>query len=120
MANQSAGRILRLQVKLVLATVVVTALAGAGHAALPVSALIGGLVAIVPAWVYARIAYARRFGPPAMLMRAHFKAEAAKFCLTVLLFCAVMAGLKDVSVVGLACGYFAAVSGYWFGLLVKN
>ncbi|BBF87252.1 hypothetical protein DLM_3667 [Aquitalea magnusonii] len=54
-----------------------------------------------------------------MLMKAHFKAEAVKFMLTVLMFGASLVFFKDLSVVGLLAGFFATVSGYWLGLLIK-
>ena len=41
---------------------------------------------MVPALVYARIAYAKRHVSPAELMKAHFRAEAVKYVLTILLF----------------------------------
>lgn len=93
-----------------------------GHDGLPavVSALIGGLICVVPSAVYARLAYARRHVPPAELLKGHYKAEAVKFGLTIIMFGATLVFFKDLSVVGLFCGYGAAISGYWFGLLIKN
>lgn len=56
---------------------------------------------MVPALVYARIAYAKRHVSPAELMKAHFRAEAVKYVLTILLFGATLVFFKDLSIVGL-------------------
>ncbi|UTH76375.1 ATP synthase subunit I [Chromobacterium sp. IIBBL 290-4] len=111
---------LRLQASLTGLAVVIALLVSGGSPATAVSALLGGLVVLVPALVYARIAYAKRHVPPAELIKAHFLAEAVKFCLTVLLSGAVLASFKDLSVAGFLGGFFAAISGYGFGLLIKN
>ncbi|AUH53447.1 hypothetical protein CXB49_23045 [Chromobacterium sp. ATCC 53434] len=113
-------RVLRLQASLTGLAVVVALLASAGNAATGLSALLGGLVVLGPALLYARIAYAKRHAAPMVLIKAHFLAEAVKFCLTVLLSGAVLASFKDLSVVGFLGGFFAATSGYGFGLLIKN
>lgn len=120
MVNPEVGRVLRLQASLVGLAVLISLLVSAGSLVVAVSTLLGGIVVLVPALVYARIAYAKRHVPPAALIKAHFLAEAVKFCLTVLLSGAVLAGFKDLSVVGFLGGFFAAISGYGFGLLIKN
>ena len=119
MINPDVDKILRLQVKLILAAVVLSLVLGGGRLDVAVSALLGGLSALIPAWVYSRIAYAKRHVAPSVLMRNHFRGEAVKFNLTVALFGCVLVNYKNLSVAGLFGGYFAAVSGYWFGLLIK-
>ena len=59
-------------------------------------------------------------GDPAAIMRSHYRAAAAKFILTLLLFGGVLLFFKDLSVPGLFGGFIAATSAYWFGLLIKN
>ncbi|GGY15201.1 ATP synthase subunit I [Paludibacterium paludis] len=120
MVYPEVKRIVRLQARLVVVAALLGVALGGASFALPVSILIGGLAGIVPALVYIRIAYARRHVPPSELMRAHFKGEAAKFILTLVMFGAAMAFFKDLSVAGLFGGYLATVAGYWFGLLIKN
>ncbi|WP_019102144.1 ATP synthase subunit I, partial [Chromobacterium haemolyticum] len=120
MVNPEVKRILRLQCTLVGVALLIGVVAGGGNLAIPVSVLLGGLSALVPALVYARIAYAKRHVAPAELMKAHFRAEAVKYVLTILIFGATLVFFKDLSIVGLFGGFFAAVSGYWFGLLIKN
>jgi ATP synthase protein I len=84
-----------------------------------VSTLLGGLTVLIPTWAYSRIAFAKRHVPPAYLMRAHFRGEMVKFFLTVAMFACALVYDKNLSVAGLFGGYFAAVSSYWFGLLIK-
>nr|WP_199066594.1 ATP synthase subunit I [Chromobacterium sp. ASV5] len=120
MVNLEVRRILRLQATLVGVAMLIGLISSAGSAPVAVSVMLGGVAVIVPALVYARIAYAKRHVPPMELMKAHFKAEAVKFCLTALLSAAVLVFFKDLSVAGFLGGFFAAVSGYGFGLLVKN
>jgi ATP synthase protein I len=120
MVNPEVKRILRLQCSLVGVALLIGVVAGGGNRAIPVSVLLGGLSALVPALVYARIAYAKRHVAPAELMKAHFRAEAVKYVLTILIFGATLVFFKDLSIVGLFGGFLAAVSGYWFGLLIKN
>lgn len=120
MVNPEVKRVVRLQIRLVVAAVLLGIVLSHGTVALPVSIVIGGLAGIVPALLYIRIAYAKRHIPPAELMKAHFKAESAKFMLTLVMFGAAMVFFKDLSVAGLFGGYVATVAGYWFGLLIKN
>lgn len=104
---------------LLAAAVVLAAVLSGASGSVTGSALFGGLCALIPAWVYCRIAYARRHVPPAVLMRAHFRGEAVKFLLTLFLFGCVLTYYRNLSVVGLFGGYLAVISGYWFGLLIK-
>lgn len=120
MINREVKRVVRLQVMLTLAAVLVGAVIGGFSPILPISVMIGGLCVIIPALLYGKIAYARRHEPPVVLMRAHFKAEAVKFVTTLLMFGAALVFFKDLSVVGMFGGYMTATSGYWFGLLIKN
>jgi ATP synthase protein I len=120
MINPEIRRVLNLQGKLVLGAVVIGAIISGARANVATSTLLGGLAAWIPAWVYARIAYSRRHVHPGILIRAHFRGEAVKFILTVVLFGCVLVFYKNLSVAGLLTGYFAAISGYWFGLLTNK
>lgn len=119
MNNPEIERVLRLQTRLVLAAVLISAILGWGRLNIPVSTFLGGACALIPAMVYCRIAYARRHVAPAQLMRAHFRGEGVKFLMTIAMFGCVLLFYRDLSVAGLFGGYLAAVSGYWFGLLIK-
>jgi ATP synthase protein I len=119
MNNPEINRVLRLQAMLLLAAVLIGALVGGARLNIPASTLLGGACALIPAVVYSRIAYARRRAAPVVLMRAHFRGEAVKFFMTVAMFGCVLVFYRNLSVAGLFGGYFAVVSGYWFGLLIK-
>ncbi|MGL6071506.1 ATP synthase subunit I [Craterilacuibacter sp.] len=119
MVKPEVRRVIRLQSQLTVVAVVVAAVIGWGDIALPVSALLGGLSAILPALAYVWIAYSVQRAPPMVLMKAHYKAETVKFFLTIILFAVVLLFFKDISVVAYFAGYLLAVSGYWFGLLIK-
>ena len=117
--NPEVKRVLKVQAALVVAATLLGSLLAGGALNVPMSVLLGGLTALLPAIVYARIAYARRHVPPAVLIKAHFMAEGVKFGLTVLMFGAVWGFFKDLSVVGYFGGFVAAIAGYWVGLLIK-
>jgi len=120
MSNPEIRRLVRLQAMLTACAVLVSAVLSHDKLGAALSALIGGACVIIPALIYARVAYKRRRAAPEELLKAHFAAEAVKFLLTILMFGAAFAFFKDLSVAGLFGGYIAAVSGYWFKLLVKN
>lgn len=120
MVSREVRQILRLQVLLSLLAVLVTAVVTRFNVAFVGSVLVGGAGVIFPALIYAKIAYSKRHVPPVELMRAHFKAEAVKFMLTVFIYMGLMQAFKNISVPALLIGYFVAVSGYWFGLLIRN
>ncbi|MDN0074634.1 ATP synthase subunit I [Crenobacter sp. SG2303] len=120
MINPEIRRLVRLQGMLTACAVLVSAVLSHNRLSAVLSALIGGSSVIIPALVYARIAYKRRRAAPAELLKAHFAAEAVKFLLTISMFGAAFAFFKDLSVAALFGGYIAAVSAYWFKLLVKN
>lgn len=120
MANQEAVRVVKIQLRLGLIAILGGFFLSGGELQVAISVLMGALCAIVPALVYIRIAGEIRRADPAQIMRAHYRAAAAKFILTLLLFGGVLLFFKDISVPGLFGGFIAATSAYWFGLLIKN
>lgn len=120
MINPDAKRVLRLQVRLTLVAMIASVVVAGAVPSVPVSVLIGGLCAMVPALAYVKIAGQVQRVPPAELMRAHYQAAAVKFVLTLLLFAGAFAFFKDLSVAGMFGGYIAATSAYWFGLLSNS
>ncbi|NDV13523.1 ATP synthase subunit I [Crenobacter caeni] len=120
MVRPEIKRVVWLQCKLTVVAVAVAAVWSSGDVSAVVSALMGGLTAIVPALLYIRVAYAVRRASPAVLMKAHYKAEAAKFALTLLIFVVVLLFFKDLSVAAYFSSYALVVLAYWFGLLIKT
>nr|WP_028534612.1 ATP synthase subunit I [Paludibacterium yongneupense] len=119
MAKSPVGRILRLQMQLILGAVLLGAILSRGSTSVCVAILLGGFIAWIPAFAYSRVAFAHRHVPPGQLLLAHFKAEAVKIALTALLFGAVLMCFNGLSVAGLFGGYIASASAYWLGLLNK-
>lgn len=120
MVRPEIKRVVWLQCKLTAVAVAVAAVWSSGDLPAMVSALMGGLTAILPALLYIRVAYAVGRASPAVLMKAHYKAEAAKFSLTLLIFVVVLLFFKDLSVAAYFSSYALAVLAYWFGLLIKT
>lgn len=120
MINPDAKRVVRIQFRLTLLAMLLGLVAADAPLNAAMSVLLGGLCAIIPALVYIRIAGTLQRGDPAAIMRSHYRAAAAKFILTLLLFGGVLLFFKDLSVPGLFGGFIAATSAYWFGLLIKN
>jgi ATP synthase protein I len=82
------------------------------------SALIGGLIAVVPGAFYVWRLIRSRNAPPQRLLRAHYGAEWGKLALTFVLFGATFAWVKDVSILPLIATYIAALMVYWAALVM--
>lgn len=120
MTNPDAQRVIRIQWRLTVISMLIGYFAAGMQLGVAISVLLGGLCAILPALLYIRIAGKIRRDSPEMIMNAHYRAAAAKFIATLLLFGGVLVFFKDLSVPGLFGGFIAATSAYWFGLLTKN
>ena len=119
MVKSVVKRILLLQCALVVGAMLIGLFTGEAVRIVG-SVFLGGFLVLAPSMAYVRIAYARPDAAPSLLLKAHFLAEAIKYAISLVLFCCVFVIYKDVSMVGLWSGIFAAISGYWFGLLIKN
>ena len=84
-----------------------------------VSALMGGVLAVVPALLYALIAYRIKRAHPQVLLKEHFRAESVKMLSTLILFALVILLFRGVSAPSLFAGYIAAQSAYLISLLFK-
>lgn len=82
------------------------------------SALIGGAVAFIPGAFYALQLIRSRNRAPDRLLRAHYAGEFGKLMLTVLLFGATFAWVKEISVLPLFAAYVATLLVYWAALLM--
>jgi len=83
------------------------------------SALIGGAIAVVPGAFYAWRVIRSRNAPAQRLLRAHYAAEFGKLALTVVLFGATFAWMKEVSVLPLFAAYIATLLVYWAALVMS-
>lgn len=119
MVNSEVKRILLLQCALVGGAMLIGLATGEGWG-IVVSVFLGGFLVLVPSMAYVKVAYARPNAVPSLLVKAHFLAEAIKYAISIVLFFFVFVIYKDVSMLGLWSGIFTAISGYWFGLLIKN
>ncbi len=119
MVSPEIKRILHLQWQLVFVTYLISSLCGMSRSFM-LSLVLGGAVGILPAIAYVIVAYTQRDATPERLIRGHFKAEAVKFLLTLVLFAGVVSVFKQVSAAGLFSGYLAVVAGYWVGLLIRR
>jgi len=82
------------------------------------SALIGGAIAFIPGAFYALRVIRSRHGAPDRLLLAHYAGEFGKLILTVLLFGATFAWVKEISVLPLFAAYVATLLVYWAALLM--
>jgi ATP synthase protein I len=110
--------VLALQLGVTLVVAAVSGYLAGGLAAR--SAAIGGLIAVVPGAFYAwRLIRTRHLSPQRML-GVHYAAEFGKLALTFVLFGAVFAWMKEVSVLSLFAAYIATLLVYWPALMMFN
>ena len=81
------------------------------------SALAGGVIAIIGSVAYAWVASIKS-DSAAQVLRANFRAEMLKIAVTILGFAAVMFYMHWVIVPWLFVAFFVASAGYWISLLV--
>ncbi|HEV8260379.1 MAG TPA: ATP synthase subunit I [Burkholderiales bacterium] len=82
------------------------------------SALIGGAIAFIPGAFYALRLIRSRHSAPDRLLRAHYFGEFGKLMLTVLLFGATFAWVREISVLPLFADYIATLLVYWAALVM--
>lgn len=113
---RTMAAIIGLQIAIGIVVAVLFLLLGNGIAAK--SALIGGAIAFLPGAFYAMRIILSRHSSPDRLLRAHYAGEFGKLGLTVLLFGATFAWMKEVSVLPLFAAYVATLLAYWAALLM--
>lgn len=111
-----AGRLVALQV-LVTVVIACVLLFSQGVTA-GLSALLGGAIGFIPAWLYAHKMTAVAGGSPHDLLRAQYKAEAYKFAATVVLFTLAFVLFRDVAALVLFATYLATLAVYWVALVM--
>jgi ATP synthase protein I len=108
--------IIGLQIAVALAVAALFLVFGSGIAAK--SALLGGAIAFIPGAFYALRIIRSRHSPPDRLLRAHYAGEFGKLMLTVFLFGATFAWVKEISVLPLFAAYIATLLVYWAALVM--
>jgi F0F1-type ATP synthase assembly protein I len=84
-----------------------------------VSALLGGAIGFVPAWIYAHKMSAVSGADPQNLLRAQYRAEFYKFAVTAVMFALVFILFREVSALSLFMTYFATLAVYWVALVMS-
>jgi ATP synthase protein I len=113
-ANSDAQRIVLLQVLVtVVLSVVLLFLHGAGAAT---SALLGGAIGFIPAFIYAWRMTAVKGADPKRLLHAQYRAEFYKFAVTAVMFALTFLTFSDVAALFLFLGYVATLLVYWVAL----
>lgn len=108
--------VVALQLAVTVAIAFVLMLVKGGETA--VSALLGGAIGFVPAWIYARKMVSAAGNDPRQLLRAQYKAEFYKFAATALLFALTFVFFRDVSAAVLFMTYLATLAVYWVALVM--
>jgi len=89
-----------------------------GNGVFAKSALIGGAIAFIPGAFYALRVIRSRHSAPDRLLQAHYAGEFGKLMLTVLLFGATFAWVKEISALPLFAAYAATLLVYWVALVM--
>lgn len=114
--RKSIGGIIGLQIGVSVIATLVALWAGGGVAAK--SAALGGIIGVIPSAVYGAVVARQAFGPPRALLARHYLGEFSKLILTLLLFGAVFAWVKELSALPLFAAYVLTLAAYWAALLV--
>jgi ATP synthase protein I len=111
------SKILALQVMVI---VVITAgFYSVGGESSAISPFLGGIAAFIPN-VYLAIRMARTAGQPAQkIVRSFYAGESGKLILTAILFYLIFQR-SDIELLPLLTGYVAALSIFWFALLIRD
>lgn len=113
----TVSKILALQILVILVITSGFYIAGGWPKAL--SPMLGGVAAFVPN-VYLAIRMARAAGQPAQkIVRSFYAGESGKLILTAMLFFMIFQ-ISGIELLPLLAGYVAALSIFWFALLMRD
>ena len=84
------------------------------------SALVGGIIALIPSCFYVWRASRAKSKTPRSLVKAHYRAESGKLVITVVLFGVAFTQLGPIAALPLFATYVATLSSYWVALLLKS
>jgi F0F1-type ATP synthase assembly protein I len=82
------------------------------------SAVLGGAIGTVPSAVYGLLIAGKPFGSPRSMLQRQYLGEACKLVLTLLMFGASFAWVKELSVLPLFATYMLTLAVYWAALLL--
>ena len=84
------------------------------------SALVGGLIALLPSCFYVWRSSRGKTQDPRSLVKAHYRAESGKLAITVVLFGVAFTQLGPIAAPPLFVTYVATFASYWAAPLLKN
>jgi ATP synthase protein I len=84
------------------------------------SALIGGIIALIPSCFYVWRSSRANSKDPRNLVKAHYRAESGKLAITAVMFGAAFTQLDPIAALPLFATYVATLSSYWVALLLKS
>lgn len=115
--HRNARRVIVLQVGVTLAVALLLNWSKGETAA--ISAMLGGAIGFVPAWIYAHKMSAAGGADPHNLLRAQYRAEFYKFAVTAVMFALIFVMFREVSALSLFMTYFATLAVYWVALVMS-
>jgi ATP synthase protein I len=114
--HAAIGKLIGLQILVtVVASVVALGISGVGAAW---SAAIGGAIGVVPSAAYGVLLIKKPFGSPRALLQRQYLGEFFKLALTLIMFGASFAWVKELSVPYLFAAYMLTLAVYWAALLL--
>jgi ATP synthase protein I len=110
-------------IKLIGLQVLVTAVAslvalGVGGAGAAKSAAIGGSIGVIPSAAYGFLLIKKPFGSPRAVLQRQYLGEFCKLLLTLLMFGASFAWVKELSALPFFATYILTLAVYWASLLL--
>jgi F0F1-type ATP synthase assembly protein I len=115
--HRNARRVIVLQVGVTLVVALLLNWSKGETAA--ISAMLGGAIGFVPAWIYAHKMSADGGADPQNLLRAQYRAEFYKFAVTAVMFTLIFTMFREVSALYLFVTYFATLAVYWVALVMS-
>ena len=82
------------------------------------SAALGGAIGVFPSAAYGLLLIKKPFGSPRELLQRQYLGEFSKLVLTLLMFAASFAWVKELSVLSLFATYILTLAVYWAALLL--
>jgi ATP synthase protein I len=114
--NSTVSKILSYQLLIIL--IITAGLAGYGGMHYAISSALGGVAAFVPNLYFALCINKANGQPARKVMNAFYAGESGKLILTAVLFVLIFK-VPNITIIPLLVGYIAALSIFWFALLMR-